>query len=203
MTPNALRLLGLAVATRDKDKGPNATKMAGFPHPAIESYLAKLVQAGVRAAVCEQVEDPRFAKGVVKRDIVRVVTLGTLTEDAFLEPQAANYLAAIVEVRGKLGLAWIELSTGRFSLACLSRTELVNEIARLTPSEVADLGDQRSRPLGPGAPRRVEALVIAAAAVVGLRGRTGPQGTQRAVRHDHAGRFRVDDECPEVQGAGG
>ena len=104
----ASELLGLAVATRDKDKGPNATKMAGFPHPALETYLAKLVKAGVRTAVCEQVEDPRFAKGVVKRDIVRVVTPGTLTEDAFLDPRASNYLASVVEVRGKLGLAWID-----------------------------------------------------------------------------------------------
>ncbi len=59
----AAALLGLALTTRDKDKGPNALPMAGFPHPALESYLAKLVQAGQRAAVCEQVEDPRFAKG--------------------------------------------------------------------------------------------------------------------------------------------
>src|ERR1700755_2952225 len=73
----ANELLGLAIATRDKDKGPNATKMAGFPHPALESYLAKLVQLGVRVAVCEQVEDPKLANGVVKRDIVRVVTPGT------------------------------------------------------------------------------------------------------------------------------
>ena len=132
----ASELLGLAVATRDRDKGPNATKMAGFPHPALEAYLKKLVQLGVRAAVCEQVEDPRFAKGVVKRDIVRVVTPGTLTEDAFLDPRVANYLAAVVEVRGKLGLAWVELSTGRFSLTSVSRTELVDEMARLNPPEV-------------------------------------------------------------------
>src|ERR1700677_1478438 len=110
--------------------------MAGFPHPALESYLAKLVRLGVRTAVCEQVEDPKFAKGVVKRDIVRVVTPGTLTEDAFLDPRASNYLEAVVEVRGKLGLAWIELSTGRFSLTCVGRTELLAEVARLTPAEI-------------------------------------------------------------------
>jgi DNA mismatch repair protein MutS len=110
--------------------------MAGFPHPALESYLKKLVQLGVRAAVCEQIEDPKFAKGVVKRDIVRIVTPGTLTEDAFLDSKTSNYLAAVVEVRGKLGLAWVELSTGRFSLTCVARTELADEIARLNPSEV-------------------------------------------------------------------
>src|SRR6516225_9669764 len=75
------------------------------------------------------------AKGLVKREVVRVVTPGTLTDEALLDARASNYLAAIVEVRGKLGLAWAELSTGRFSLTCVSRTELVDEIARLNPSE--------------------------------------------------------------------
>src|SRR6516165_2818993 len=127
-------LLGLALTTRDK--GPNAVPMAGFPHPALESYLAKLVQAGQRAAVCEQVEDARFAKGLVKRDIVRVVTPGTLTDDELLDPKTANYLAAVVEVGGKLGLAWVELSTGRFSLTAVLRTELVDELARIHPAEM-------------------------------------------------------------------
>src|SRR3954463_15200233 len=104
-------LLGLTLTTRDK--GPNAIPMAGFPHPALESYLIKLVQAGQRAAVCEQVEDARQAQGLVRREVVRVVTPGTLTDDAMLDPRAANYLAAVVEVRGKLGTAWVELSTGR------------------------------------------------------------------------------------------
>src|SRR3954447_22997644 len=72
----AAPLLGLALTSRDK--GPNAMPMAGFPHVALESYLAKLVQAGRRAAVCEQVEDAKLAKGLVKRAIVRVVSPGTL-----------------------------------------------------------------------------------------------------------------------------
>src|SRR6516225_8555284 len=123
-------LLGLALTSRDK--GPNAVPMAGFPHPALESYLAKLVQAGQRAAVCEQVEDPKLAKGLVKREVVRVVTPGTLTDDELLDPKTANYLAAVVEAAGKLGLAWVELSTGRFSLTGASRTELADEKARRT-----------------------------------------------------------------------
>src|SRR6476620_6437321 len=125
----ASALLGLSWTPRDK--GPNAVPMAGFPHPALESYLAKLVQAGQRAAVCEQVEDPRLAKGLVRREIVRGVTPGTLTDDELLDPKTANYLAAVVEVGGKLGLAWVELSTGRFSLTGVSRTELADEMARL------------------------------------------------------------------------
>ena len=126
-------LLGLALTTRDK--GPNAQPMAGFPHPALESYLAKLVQAGQRAAVCEQVEDAKLAKGLLKREIVRVVTPGTLTDEALLDPRAANYLAAVVESGGKLGMAWVELSTGRFMLSGVGRTELADDIARLSPAE--------------------------------------------------------------------
>ena len=126
-------LLGLTLTSRDK--GTNPQPMAGFPHPALESYLAKLVQVGQRAAVCEQVEDPKLAKGLVKREIVRVVTPGTLTDDAFLDPKTANYLAAVIEVSGKLGLAWVDLSTGRFSLTGVSRIELTDEIARLNPAE--------------------------------------------------------------------
>jgi DNA mismatch repair protein MutS len=130
----AAPLLGLALTSRDK--GADAIAMAGFPHPALDSYLAKIVQAGLRAAVCEQVEDARFAKGLVKREVVRVVTPGTLTDDELLDPKTANYLAAVVEVGAKLGLAWVELSTGRFSLTGLMRTELIDEIARLNPAEV-------------------------------------------------------------------
>ena len=131
----ASALLGIALTMRDRDKGDQAMPMAGFPHPALESYLAKIVQAGLRAAVCEQLEDPKLAKGLVKRDVVRVVTPGTLTDDALLDPKTANYLAAIVESANKLGLAWIELSTGRFSLTGLLRHELADEIARLSPAE--------------------------------------------------------------------
>ncbi|WP_152053968.1 DNA mismatch repair protein MutS [Tautonia marina] len=130
----ASALLGLALTSRDK--GADAIPMAGFPHPALESYLAKIVAAGHRAAVCEQVEDAKQAKGLVKREIVRVVTPGTLTDDALLDPKAANYLAAVVEVKGKLGLAWVELSTGRFLLCEVQRRELLDEMARLDPAEV-------------------------------------------------------------------
>jgi DNA mismatch repair protein MutS len=129
----ASELLGLTLTSRDK--GADAVPMAGFPHPALESYLAKIVQAGLRAAVCEQVEDAKLAKGLVRRDVVRIVTPGTLTDEELLDPKTPNYLAAIVEVGAKIGLAWVELSTGRFSLAGLLRTELADEIARLNPAE--------------------------------------------------------------------
>ena len=129
-------LLGLTLTSREKDKGADALPMAGFPHHQLESYLARLVAAGQRAAVCEQLEDPRQAKGIVKRDVVRVVTPGTLTDDALLDPRAANYLAAVTESKGKLGLAWVDLSTGRFALTELKRQEVLDELARLDPAEI-------------------------------------------------------------------
>ncbi len=132
----AAALLGLTLTTRDRDKGPDALPMAGFPYHQLDSYLARIVTLGLRAAVCEQVEDPKQAKGLVRRDVVRVVTPGTLTDEALLDPRSANYLAAVAERRGMLGLAWVDLSTGRFALADLMRRDLADEIARLAPSEI-------------------------------------------------------------------
>ena len=195
----AAPLLGLALTTRDK--GTNPVPMAGFPHPALESYLAKLVQAGRRAAVCEQVEDPKLVKGLVKRDIVRVVSAGTLTDENLLDPRSANYLAAVVEVRGKLGLAWADLSTGRFGLAPVGRTELVDELARLDPAEVLISETSVDAPWA-------KALQSRGRPAVTRRPSWDFQPDQaRAVLFDHfrtktlAG-FGVDDEASEVQAAG-
>src|SRR6516162_3964293 len=115
-------LLGLTLTSREK--GDNAMPMAGFPHHQLDAYLARLVAAGQRAAVCEQVEDPKLAKGLVRRDVVRIVTPGTVTDEALLDPKMPNYLAAVVETRGKLGMAWVDLSTGNFQLTEVSRKEL-------------------------------------------------------------------------------
>src|SRR6202042_689821 len=87
----AARVLNLALTSREK--GPNAIPMAGFPYHQLEGYLGKLIAAGLRAAVCEQVEDPKQAKGLVKRELTRVVSAGTVTDDALLDPRTSNYLA--------------------------------------------------------------------------------------------------------------
>src|SRR5438270_8863813 len=87
----AARVLGLTLTSRDKQ-----VPMAGFPHHQLENYLRKLLHAGHRVAVCDQVEDPALAKGLVKREVTRVVTAGTVTEDALLDPRQANHLAAVV-----------------------------------------------------------------------------------------------------------
>lgn len=90
----ASRVLGLTLTSRDKDSD-NPTAMAGFPHHQLDGYLQKLIRAGYRAAVCEQVEDPKQAKGLVRREITRLVSAGTLTDDSLLNPREANFLAAI------------------------------------------------------------------------------------------------------------
>lgn len=135
------RVLGMTVTSRDK--GENPTPMAGFPHHQLETYLAKLIRLGYRVAVCDQVEDPREAKGIVRREITRIVTAGTLTDEALLDPLQSNLLVAVFSTNpGKpdpstpVGIAWTELSTGRFEAGVFQRAKLLDELARLEPSEV-------------------------------------------------------------------
>ena len=87
--------LGIAVTSRDRNKGPEATPMAGFPHHQLDIYLARLIAAGYKVAVCEQTEDPKKAKKIVRRELVRIVTPGTVTDDAILDPKTSNFLAAV------------------------------------------------------------------------------------------------------------
>jgi DNA mismatch repair protein MutS len=112
------------------------TPMCGIPHHAVDSYIAKLLRAGKKVAICDQVEDPRQAKGIVKRDITRIITPGTAVEEGVLKSTASNYLAAVNRVGRIYGLACIELSTGEFKVAEPgSLDELQNELERLRPSE--------------------------------------------------------------------
>lgn len=134
----AARVLGLTLTSRDK-----TIPMAGFPHHQLEPYLRKLLQAGYRAAVCDQVEDPALAKGLVKREVTRIVTPGTVTEDNLLDPRSANHLAAIwragsVSDRSPplVGIAWVELSVGQFHAADVPWDRLADELSRLSPSEL-------------------------------------------------------------------
>lgn len=133
------KVLGLTLTSRDKSE--NAIPMAGFPFHQLEGYLAKLIRQGYRVAVCDQVEDPREAKGIVRREITRIVTAGTLTDEALLDPLQNNLLVAVYSTRpgktdGPVGLAWTELSTGRFEAGVFTRHQIHDELARLEPSEV-------------------------------------------------------------------
>ncbi len=130
----AAKVLGLTLTSRDKG-APDPIPMAGFPWHALESYLKKLIQAGYRAAICDQVEDPKQARGLVRREVTRVVTPGTLTDEALLDPREANFLACLWPSRRVVGLAWLELSTGRFLATQLAPTELADELARIRPAE--------------------------------------------------------------------
>ncbi|MCO6042944.1 DNA mismatch repair protein MutS [Aeoliella sp. ICT_H6.2] len=139
----AARVLGLSLTSRDK--GENPVAMAGFPHHQLDQYLAKIISAGYRAAICEQMEDPKQAKGIVKRDITRVVSRGTVTDDSLLDPSQSNYLAALVldKDAARVGLAWVDLSTGVFMAAQLAANETADQLARIAPTELVVSDDQR------------------------------------------------------------
>jgi DNA mismatch repair protein MutS len=126
-------VLGLALTSRDKGK---STPLAGVPYHAIDGYLKKMLQAGYRVAVCEQVEDPKTAKGVVKRDIVRIVTPGTLTDDMLLEAKKDNFLCAVsLGAKGRAAISWVDISTGHFFVQQLGEDKLLDELLRLSPAE--------------------------------------------------------------------
>ena len=131
---NASRVLGLTLTSRDKNS-ENPVPMAGFPWHQLDTYLQKLIQSGFRAAICDQVEDPKKAKGLVRREVTRVVTPGTLTDDQMLDPRQSNFLASLAPSKSGIGLAWLELSTGRFYLTDIDPSQLSDELARIRPAE--------------------------------------------------------------------
>ena len=133
--------LDIALTRRGKQADGADIPMCGVPAHAIDSYLARLIRAGFKVAICDQIEDPAEARrrgnrGPVKRAVVRVVTAGTLTEDGLLDARRHNYLAGIAEAGGALGLAWLDLSTGAFSLAPTSEAALAADLARIMPGEI-------------------------------------------------------------------
>ena len=131
----ASRVLGLTLTSRSKE--PGAPPMAGVPHHAADGYAAKLLRAGYKVAVCDQIEDPAQAKGLVERAVTRILTPGTLTEEDMLASDKENFLAAAVtRPDGKTAaLAWVELSTGAFEVAQVTLAEARTELARLAPAE--------------------------------------------------------------------
>ncbi|MFQ3651180.1 MAG: DNA mismatch repair protein MutS [Gemmataceae bacterium] len=128
------RVLNIALTSRD-----GKIPMAGFPALALEVHLQKLLRAGHRVAICDQVEDATQAKGrLIRREVTRVVTPGTLTDDTLLDPRSLNHLVALAPLprRGHVGVAWVELSTGLFQAADIPRERLADELQRLAPSEI-------------------------------------------------------------------
>jgi DNA mismatch repair protein MutS len=136
----AAEALDIALTKRGKHLGEDIP-MCGVPVHASESYLEKLIRKGHRVAVCEQVEDPaeakkRGSKSVVKREVIRLVTPGTLTEDSLLEARASNLLASLGRSGADFAIASADMSTGEFSVASVAREEIATELARLSPREL-------------------------------------------------------------------
>src|SRR5690348_11086928 len=143
----ASRALGIVLTKRGKHQGQDIP-MCGVPIHRSDEYLHRLIALGHRVAVCEQLEDPaearkRGAKAVVRRDVVRLVTPGTLTEDSLLDAKRNNYLLAVARARLssvgeelRFALAWIDMSTGEFRIAECEMPGLPAEIARLEPGEI-------------------------------------------------------------------
>ncbi len=132
----AAQLLDITLTKRGKSAG-KPIPMAGVPHHAAEGYLAKLIRKGESVAICEQIGDPALSKGPVERKVVRIVTPGTVTDEALLEERRDNLLAAVHELEGHFGLAALDLSSGRFTLLQLNDGEaLSGELERLLPTEL-------------------------------------------------------------------
>ncbi len=146
------RVLGLALTARD------GIPMAGFPLAKLEHYLRMLLNAGHRVAVCEQMEPPG-GKKIIRREVTRVATLGTVTEDELLDPRRPNHLVAVTRSKqGVYGLAWTDLSTGTFHAADAPEGQLADEMARLAAAECLlpdDLAELLKLALGPNPPRAI------------------------------------------------
>ncbi len=131
----AARALDIVLTSRSMGKGVRVP-MAGIPAHSVESYLARLIEAGHRVAICEQLSDPSASRGLVDRNVVRVVTPGTIVEPSMLDQQSNNYLAALLVEGTEAGLAYIDITTGEFAVTQMALEHLPSEINRLSPAEL-------------------------------------------------------------------
>ena len=138
----AARELDLTLTTRDRGKPKEEqTPMCGVPYHSVDSYIARLVQKGYKVAICEQMTDPATTKGLVEREITRIVTPGTVTESCMLDENKNNYIGCIYGESGKFGLAFCDVSTGAFfSTICSDPQSVASELGRFAPSEVIRYG---------------------------------------------------------------
>jgi DNA mismatch repair protein MutS len=157
----AARALELTLTSRSKDANGGGIPMCGVPHHAVDGYIARLVKRGFRVAICDQVEDPRKAKGIVKREVVRVVSPGTLTDANYLDAREPAFIMSIVPTAngrpagGTIGVALLDLSTGEFTAAEYAGSDglqaLVDELAVLRPREIVAPAADAGRPALPEA----------------------------------------------------
>jgi len=143
----ASRVLGITLTSRNKGV-ENAIPLCGIPYHSSQGYIAKLIAAGHKVAICEQVEDPKAAKGIVKREVVRVVTPGLVTDTETLEPKENNYLLSIVESGNCFGIGHVDITTGEFRVTQVDTlTQLESELGSLRPREVLFSDTEQSRKL--------------------------------------------------------
>ena len=138
----AAKELDLTLTTRDRGKPEEEqTPMCGVPYHSVDAYIARLVQKGYKVAICEQMEDPAQAKGIVQRDVTRIVTPGTVTESCMLEESRNNYICCMYGEETRLGLAFCDVSTGAFYVTvCEDAPHAASELGRFSPSEVIRYG---------------------------------------------------------------
>ncbi len=143
----ASRVLGITLTSRNKGV-EDSVPLCGIPYHSSQGYIAKLISAGYKVAICEQVEDPKTTKGIVKREVVRVVTPGLVTDTETLEPKENNYLLAIVAADDCYGIAHIDITTGEFRVAQLETlAQIESELGSLRPREVLFCDNDESRKL--------------------------------------------------------
>jgi len=203
----AHKTLGVTLTSRSRGGlgAEDAIPMAGVPFHAVESYLRKMIQAGHKVAICEQMEDPKLAKGVIQREVVRLMTPGTLTDDPLLDGRADNFLAAVAFNVTKndgyrAALAWIDLSTGSATAMSGSEGQVLDEIARLRPAEIL-IPEHAS-----GQPHEIGNRIKAATGINAVTTRPGWQFTshhareqiQRQWQAKTAGGFGFADDDPAV-----
>src|SRR5689334_24944262 len=126
----AARELEITLTARNKEKGA-AIPMCGVPYHAAEGYVSRLIQKGYRVAICDQVEDPRFAKKLVRREVTRVVTPGTAMDSNLVRSRENNYLAAVAQADGRSGVAHVDLSTGEFRVTEMAPAEVAAALEAL------------------------------------------------------------------------
>ena len=140
----AARELDLTLTTRDRGKPKEEqTPMCGVPFHSVDAYIARLVSKGYKVAICEQTEDPALAKGLVEREVTRVITPGTVTESCMLDESRNNYFACVCGMEGRYGLAFCDISTGAFfATGCQDAPAAACELGRFAPTEVIRFGDK-------------------------------------------------------------
>ena len=190
----ASKILGITLTSRNKKSDPVQVPMCGIPYHAAQSYLAKLIKVGRRVAICEQTEDPASAKGIVKREVVRIISPGVVTDDQLLDDKSNNYLSSLVVMESQglrhYGLSFLDVSTGEFLVGEFSEKagsidEVLDQTARLAPSELLIPADDRENL------EELLELLQALLPVLCITERTSPtfhEDTARDLLHDH---FRV------------